>query len=76
MIFLNCLLTFLKDLKTQFINSGVLELFLNLFLIISKTFLEHNIFMKCSVILLEVISRKAYTEFQNCHVLKIFYLCP
>ena len=42
--FLNILMTFLE----LCVDSGVLELFLSVFLIISKTFHEHNVILNCS----------------------------
>ena len=45
-LFLNILMTFLECC----VDSGVLELFLNVFLIISETFLEYYVFLNCSYI--------------------------
>ena len=45
-LFLNILMTFLECC----VDSGVLELFLNVFLIISMTIHEHNMFLNCSKI--------------------------
>ena len=45
-MFLNILITFLE----RCVDSGVLELFLSVFLIFLKTFHEHNVFLTCSYI--------------------------
>ena len=45
-MFLYILITFLE----RCVDSGVLELFLSVFLIILKTFHEHNVFLTCSYI--------------------------
>ena len=49
---LKCVLDYFKDFSWTYC---VLEMFINLFLIISTTFLEHNVFLDCSYILLDYL---------------------